>query len=120
MGSEVATPLVMRRITTASWLLVLGCSRAEGSHRGDVKPPVEQNVTQRVTETSEKAEVTPELAERAQRILEEHAEDPVGTEVPFSLNGRAYVARIEMHDNPEGSPDRPQGEHKGVTVYVAR
>lgn len=62
-----------------------------------------------------------ELGPIAQRILEEHAEDPLGTEIPFQHEGRRYVARIEVHDNPEGDPGRPLGKHRGVSVYaVAR
>lgn len=64
-----------------------------------------------------KAEVTPALAEKARAILEAQPEAPLGTTVPFSLEGKDYLARFEEHDNTEGDPDRPAGKHKGVTVY---
>jgi hypothetical protein len=65
-----------------------------------------------------KAEVTPELAAKAKSILEAQPDAPLGTTVPFSLNGTNYIARFEEHENTEGDPDRPPGRHKGVTVYV--
>lgn len=65
-----------------------------------------------------KAEVTPELAAKAQAILDEQPDAPLGTTVPFSLNGEDYIARFEEHENAEGDPDRPPGKHKGVTVYL--
>jgi hypothetical protein len=64
-----------------------------------------------------KAEVTPELSEKARSILEEQPDAPLGTTVPFSLDGKDYIARFEEHENAEGDPDRPPGKHKGVTVY---
>lgn len=67
-----------------------------------------------------KAEVTPELAATAQAILEEQPDAPLGTTVPFSLNGEDYIARFEEHENTEGDPERPPGKHKGVTVYLSR
>jgi hypothetical protein len=66
-----------------------------------------------------KAEVTPELAEKARTILEAQPGAPLGTTVPFRLNGKDYVARFEEHENVEGDPNRPPGRHKGVTVYEA-
>lgn len=64
-----------------------------------------------------KAEVTPELAEKARTLLELQSEAALGTTVPFQLNGRDYIARFEEHESAEGDPDRPPGKHKGVTVY---
>jgi hypothetical protein len=68
--------------------------------------------------TQRKAEVTPAIARKAEKILRANEGAPIGTEIPFSMDGRRYVARFEEHDNPEGDPDRPAGRHKGVTVYV--
>ena len=67
--------------------------------------------------TDKKAEVTPALARKATQILREHGDEPLGTEVPFTQDGKRYTARLEEHDNPNGDPERPQGKHKGVTVY---
>ncbi|HEX6272805.1 MAG TPA: hypothetical protein VFZ53_07195 [Polyangiaceae bacterium] len=92
-------------------LLTLACARAEAG-RDDTTPPAPTR-SGSVTETDRKAEVTPELAERAQRILDEHADAPVGTEIPFTLGGKRYIGRIEEHADAE------KGEHKGVTVYHA-
>lgn len=69
--------------------------------------------------TARKADPTPEVIARAESILREHPDAAIGTEFPFQLNGKRYVARVEEHDNPEGKPGRPSGKHKGVTVYVA-
>jgi hypothetical protein len=66
-----------------------------------------------------KAEVTPELAEKARALLEEQPDAALGTTVRFRLNGKDYVARFEEHENTEGDPKRPPGKHKGVTVYEA-
>jgi hypothetical protein len=63
-------------------------------------------------------ETTPEVVAKATEILWANASAMVGTEFPFELNGKHYIARMEMHDNPDGDPGRPQGEHKGVTVYT--
>lgn len=61
--------------------------------------------------------VSPALAQRAEAILLDNREKPVGTTIPFVESGRRYLARIEMHDNPENDPARPPGRHKGITVY---
>jgi hypothetical protein len=29
------------------------------------------------------------------------------------------LEEMEQHDNPDGDPARPQGQHKGITVYGA-
>jgi len=57
------------------------------------------------------AKLTPELIEHSERILSEHADAPVGTNVPLRVNGRRYLARIELHEDEE------KGKHKGVTLY---
>jgi hypothetical protein len=67
-----------------------------------------------------KAEVTPELAAKSEQILRQHHNAPIGRQIPFRLNGRRYIARIEEHENASGEPGRPLGKHKGVTVYHAR
>ncbi|HEY6561738.1 MAG TPA: hypothetical protein VI072_30925 [Polyangiaceae bacterium] len=57
------------------------------------------------------------LAKTAGTILLDNREKPLGTTVPFVHSGHRYLARIEMHDNPENNPLRPPGRHKGITVY---
>jgi hypothetical protein len=64
------------------------------------------------------AEATPDIVAKAAEILETESSASIGTEVPFELNGRRYVARFEWHDNPDADPDRPLGKHKGITVYT--
>ena len=64
-------------------------------------------------------ELTPDIIDAAQRILAEHKDDPLGTEVPFELEGRRYVGRLEEHYHPPGSDEGPIGEHVGVTVYTS-
>lgn len=63
-------------------------------------------------------ELTDELIHVSERLLEQHADAPVGTEVPFSHGGRRYVARIEEHENATNNPKRPPGKHKGVTLFT--
>jgi len=69
--------------------------------------------------TSRKAEPTPEIIAKAEALLKEHPDASVGTELPFRLKGKAYVGRVEQHENASGDPGRPPGKHKGITVYVA-
>jgi hypothetical protein len=86
----------------------------------EARRPPQQNSEASAASSRQTAEVTPAVARRAEEILRENAEAPVGTEIPFVLEGSKYVARIEEHENSEGDPERPPGRHKGVTVYVDR
>jgi hypothetical protein len=63
-------------------------------------------------------EVTPALSRRAQVILDQHNDSEIGTEVPFKVGGRHYVARIEEHYHPEGGPRKPWGYHKGISLFA--
>lgn len=63
-------------------------------------------------------ERTEALERKAAEVLKAHADEPVGTEVPFELDGARYVARVEWHHRDEASSEPgPKGQHKGVTVY---
>ncbi|HEY9867847.1 MAG TPA: hypothetical protein V6D08_01460 [Candidatus Obscuribacterales bacterium] len=42
-----------------------------------------------------------------------------GTETPFEMDGKRYMARVEPHYGPPGRKNGPVGWHKGVTVYEA-
>lgn len=42
-----------------------------------------------------------------------------GTETPFEMDGKRYMARVEPHYGPPGRKNGPLGWHKGVTVYEA-
>ena len=64
-------------------------------------------------------ETTPAIEQRAKDILDANHGAAMGTEVPFEIDGRAYVARIEEHYHEPGGPRRPWGHHRGVTVYRA-
>jgi hypothetical protein len=68
-------------------------------------------------QTRKKAPVTPAIVAASQQVLAEHADAPIGSEFPIEVEGKAYVARLEEHDNASGSPSRPEGKHPGVTVY---
>jgi hypothetical protein len=103
--------IALVRTPVLSIVLVVACARAEAG-RNDPDPSMSRR-TGTVTETDRKAEVTPELAQRAQKLLEENADAPIGTEIPFTLGEKRYIGRIEQHVNAE------KGEHKGVTIYVA-
>jgi hypothetical protein len=63
-------------------------------------------------------ELTRPLVLEAERILEQRADDPIGTEIPFEHQGQRYVARIETHYHPVGGPKRPWGPHRGVTLLT--
>ncbi|HVJ15201.1 MAG TPA: hypothetical protein VM686_07165 [Polyangiaceae bacterium] len=65
-------------------------------------------------------EVTAAISEAAQEILDAHRDEPLGYEVPFEVEGRRYVARLERHYRAPNSRLRPTGEHVGVTVYLAQ
>jgi hypothetical protein len=61
-------------------------------------------------------ELNPDLVRRADDLLwNSHA--PVGTDIPFELNGRSYVARFAIHYHEFGGTKKPWGYHKGVTLY---
>ncbi len=64
-------------------------------------------------------EMRPDLARKADEVLEAHGAQAIGTEVPFERNGRRYVARIEEHyRDPADGAAGPTGAHKGVTLYA--
>lgn len=63
-------------------------------------------------------ELTQSLIDESKRILKTHFRDPFDTEIPFSLAGKGYVARIERHYHPPGGARRPWGEHPGVSLFV--
>jgi hypothetical protein len=58
------------------------------------------------------------LVREAQRIIHAHHRAPIGTEVPFVIDGRPYVGRIELHYHPEGGPRKPWGPHKGCSLFA--
>ncbi len=63
-------------------------------------------------------EVNAELVRHASRIVREHHHEPFGTEIPFEVDGRAYVGRIERHYHPEGGPLKPWGFHPGCSLFA--
>jgi hypothetical protein len=112
----------MQRMLIGWFGVALGAScHAAPTIAVDASPPVASEApapspTKPVTRRP--AETTPEIIAKATELLWANDSASIGTEFPFDMNGRRYVARIEMHDNPDGDPGRPQGEHKGMTVYV--
>jgi hypothetical protein len=60
-----------------------------------------------------KGKVPPEVVAKAKSLLNQ----PMGTEIPFEINGKNYMARLETHYHPQGYVGGPNGYHKGVTVY---
>ncbi|MCK6545981.1 hypothetical protein L6R52_08935, partial [Myxococcota bacterium] len=60
--------------------------------------------------------VPPGVVAKARSLL--HHE--YGTEIPFELDGKRYLARLERHYHPPGYVGGPNGWHKGVTVYVEK
>ncbi len=63
-------------------------------------------------------ELNPGLVRQASRIIREHHREPFGTEIPFELDGRAFVGRIERHYHPEGGPLKPWGTHAGCSLFA--
>jgi hypothetical protein len=108
------------RIALHLAVLFVACARSEATPSGSAsRDDASRQRAGSLASTGQIAPTSPEIVARAEKILAEHADEPVGTEIPFTLNGRRYVARLELHDNPDGSPERPSGQHKGVTVYIA-
>ncbi|HZU99651.1 MAG TPA: peptidoglycan-binding domain-containing protein [Planctomycetota bacterium] len=62
-------------------------------------------------------QVTREITAEAVAILKAHRTDDIGTEIPFTANGKNYVGRIELHFHPFNGPIKPWGYHHGVSVY---
>lgn len=68
-------------------------------------------------------EITPEVSQVAKGLLG----GEMGTQTPFSVDEKQYMARVETHYHPpppQGSTpaeqakyQKPWGYHKGVTVY---
>jgi hypothetical protein len=122
MFSATRQHLGWQLVPIACWLAAGGCTRAnaKGTPEGE---PSKDNQTARASthgnlRTLRQEELSKELIRVSERILEQHADAPIGTEVPFSHGGRRYVARIEEHHNPNNEPGRPPGKHKGVTVLA--
>lgn len=64
-------------------------------------------------------EVTPALSVEAKRLLTLYWKEPFGSEYPFDLEGRSYIARVEQHFHPPGGPLKPWGYHAGISLLVA-
>lgn len=60
-------------------------------------------------------ELNPKLITKAVQFLHQLSSHPIGSQVPFDLDGRRYVARLEMHGAKPSLP-RP---HRGITLYHA-
>lgn len=64
------------------------------------------------------SEVTPAISAAAVRLLRESRARPFGAEIPFTADGRTFVARVERHYHPPGGAARPWGWHKGISVFA--
>lgn len=62
-------------------------------------------------------ELTPDLIHRAADLIR-NEEKPFGTQVIVQSGDRTYIARFEWHYHDDMSGERPQGWHKGVTLYT--
>jgi hypothetical protein len=63
-------------------------------------------------------EINRALVQHAHDIIMAHHEDAFGTEIPFEVDGKRYVGRIERHYHPEGGPLRPWGFHHGCSLFA--
>ena len=99
---------------------LLGACSQNGDARSN-ETAMETRLPRRGDSTEEtrlpQSEVTPELAQAAQQLLEKHTDAPLGSEFTLEYAGKRYVARIEEHYHEPGGPDRPYGQHRGVTLY---
>ncbi len=58
------------------------------------------------------------LVRQARAIILEHNRKPFGTEIPFEVDGKSYVGRIEKHFHPVGGPAKPWGWHPGCSLFA--
>ena len=63
-------------------------------------------------------EMNVRLALKANEIIKEHHKKPYGTDIPFELDGKDYVGRIERHYHPPGGELRPWGHHPGCSLFI--
>ena len=121
---------LIAKVATSAGLVALGaCSRQAPPPAEPATPIAEKrpakvklaafagtvNVPQRRAVRG--ADMTPQVARRAREILDETSGASFGTEVPFEIDGHAYIARIEEHYHEPGGSKKPWGRHRGVTVY---
>jgi hypothetical protein len=112
---------MQKRWMTALVPAVLPCACSIGpDERGERAPPPVESKPAYAGELRRVSneELTPALMRTAERVLEEHNERPIGTEIPLRIGGKQYVARIEEHYHPPGGEQRPYGHHKGVSLFV--
>jgi hypothetical protein len=125
MGAE-RYELGMIRIWPA-WLLLFGaCQKVPKAQPDPLEFGASKGQTAASTTPSSAparprtlASATPPIVAKADEILRAHPSAELGSEFPFEIDGRKYVARVEEHDNQNGDPNRPIGPHKGITVYHA-
>jgi hypothetical protein len=58
------------------------------------------------------------LVKQARAIILENYKQPFGTEIPFEVDGKRYVGRIEKHFHPVGGPAKPWGWHHGCSLFA--
>ena len=106
------TPLVVTTVTES--LVAAGPSPTETEqvNRPDREPDV--HPWRRLL----KRETTPGVVAQANAIIRVH--HTIGQEVPFTVGGERFLARIEEHYHPPGGDKFPWGPHPGVSVFVAR
>ena len=105
-----------KRLALAAVAICLAAchSSRESAQANEAQQPTQPGLEAREEPQGELrlAMVTPELTRKSAAVLEQHADAPLGTEIPFTLDGKEYVGRLETHVNEE------KGEHKGLTVYT--
>ncbi|HEU4409771.1 MAG TPA: hypothetical protein VFS43_31250 [Polyangiaceae bacterium] len=116
---------LVRMLAFSSALAAAGCSVGGAPSRTDERPAQAAPASPapdagRPSRALKDDEVSPALSKRASELLKDNADKPLGTEVPFELGGRRYIARIEQHyREPDSAEPGPKGSHKGVTLYAA-
>jgi hypothetical protein len=85
-----------------------GCGRREAQAQRPAAAP---------QPARKKAVPSAAIVAKAEDVLKAHGDAPIGAEFPVTVDGKAYTARIEEHENTNDDPNRPPGKHKGVTMY---
>lgn len=73
---------------------------------------------ERVVRRMKAKEVTTAHGLEATRILKSTYHLPMGSEIPYELDGAPFVAKIELHWHEPHVHPLPWGWHRGISLYV--
>jgi hypothetical protein len=78
----------------------------------------EEDEVEMVARRMQPDEVTTAHGLEAKRILKSTYDLPMGSEIPFEVEGKDYMAKIEWHWHEPHVHPLPWGWHRGVSLYV--